>query len=154
MKPKKVDLTRLSTPNPLTFNSNLVDLMLEDNGAAFDEEFIANSKKQPFLKKKEKFDGNETVVTVGKYKFPFDQNDTIFDLSSACKDSLKAKGIKLKDIELKSKECKVCKVTVQDIKKIVQCDFCAQFGCQECIYKQFPFPVVEKDKEQLHGLIC
>lgn len=46
--------------------------MMEENEAAFDEEFIANSKKQPFLKKQDKFDGNKTEITVGKFKFPFD----------------------------------------------------------------------------------
>lgn len=127
---------------------------MDDNGAAFDEEFIANSKKQPFLKKKEKFDGNETVITVGKFKFLFDQNDSIFDLSQPCNDSLKAKGLKLKDIDLPTKDCKVCKTIMTDLKKVSQCDFCACFGCQECVHKQFPFPVKEKDKEFQFGAIC
>jgi hypothetical protein len=29
----------------------LVELMMDGNGAAFEEQFIMNSKKQPFLKK-------------------------------------------------------------------------------------------------------
>ena len=28
------------------------------------------------------------------------------------------------------------------------------FGCQECMYKQFPFPVAENDEERSYGLVC
>lgn len=64
----------------MQFNSNLVDLITGNDGAAFDSEFIANSKKQPFLKKQDKFDSNETTIKVGKRTFKFDQADAIFDL--------------------------------------------------------------------------
>lgn len=66
---------------------------------------------------------------VGKLKYPFNQNDSIFDLSEPCKQSLKSLGVKMKDFQTKTKECEVCKIAIQDVKKIVQCDFCALFGC-------------------------
>jgi hypothetical protein len=68
-------------------------------------------------------------------QFPFNQSEQIFELTGPSKDTLRAKGLKLKDIELKSKACKVCTKEVTDLKKIVQCEFCALFGCMTCIYK-------------------
>ena len=46
--------------------------MMDGNGAAFEEQFIANSKKQQFLKKQDRFDGKETVIKVGNLTFNFD----------------------------------------------------------------------------------
>ena len=115
---------------------------MDGNGAAFEEQFIMNSKKQPFLKKQDRFDGKETVIKVGNLTFNFDQGDEIFDLSAPCKESLKARGMKMKDVDIKNKHCQVCQHELVE-KKTAQCDFCALFGCTECVYKQFPFPVQE-----------
>lgn len=82
---------------------------MDSNGAAFEEQFIMNSKKLPFLKKQDRFDGKETVIKVGNLTFNFDQGDEIFDLSAPCKESLKARGLKMKDIDIKNKHCQVCK---------------------------------------------
>lgn len=83
--------------------------MMDGNGSAFDEQFILNSKKQPFLKKQDRFDGKETKIKVGNLTFNFDQGDEIFDLSAPCKESLKARGLKMKDVNIKNKNCSVCK---------------------------------------------
>jgi len=57
-------MTNLIHVTDFAFNNNLLELMLDDNTDAFDAEFINKSKKQPFLKKQDIFDGNQTIITV------------------------------------------------------------------------------------------
>ena len=64
----------------------------------------------------------------------------------------------MKDIEVSKDKCNCCSKPIKDIKKLTQCDFCACFGCGDCIYKQFPFPLINKSskeaEEQEYGMIC
>jgi len=101
----------------------------------------------------ERFDGNQTQIKVGEKMFNFAQGDEIFNLSQPTKDCLKARGLKIKDIDLKGKPCNVCKKEIEP-KKAQQCEFCAHFGCGECVYKQFPFPIENSDGSRAYGLIC
>ena len=76
--------------------------------------------------------------------------------------TLKAQGLsknnKIKPSHVTHVEqCSVCRKARAEFKgrKVAQCDFCASFGCIECIYKVFPFPQLDKqDKQQNFGVVC
>ena len=46
---------------------------------------------------------------MGDKTFNYAQGDEIFNLSQAAKESLKARGLKMKDVDVKGKPCNVCK---------------------------------------------
>lgn len=64
----------------------------------------------------------------------------------------------MKDIDVQQEKCNCCQKPIREIRKLQQCEFCASFGCSDCIYKQFPFPHINKNakdaEEQEFGLIC
>jgi len=55
------------------------------------------------------FDGNQTFINLGELgNYPFDMDDPIFELNSTCKKSMKYKGLKMKDINIKNTSCPIC----------------------------------------------
>ena len=41
------------------------------------------------------------------------------------------------------KKCQVCET--DNVKGWAQCEFCANWGCKTCVYKQYPFPIQQID---------
>ena len=104
-------------------------------------------KKVATVNKKHTFDSRQTVITVGpnNIRYPFDTEEYIFSLGDLNDDTLKAQGLKMKPSLMKSESCGVCRKAKSEFKgkKIAQCDFCATFGCIDCIFKVFPFPQLD-----------
>ena len=111
---------------------------------SFKEQFDKSRKKEVKLNKNHTFDSRQTVITVGpnNMRFPFDTGEHIFSLSDANQNCLKANGIKINFKNVQQENCGVCRKPKSDFKgkKIAQCEFCAIFGCIDCIYKMLPFP--------------
>ena len=111
------------------------------------------------MNKTHAFDSRQTVITVGpaKLRYPFTTEEYIFALSDLNRNSFRAQGIKLKPSLVTQEHCGVCRKPKAEFKgkKIAQCDFCATFGCVECISKTFPFPQLDPhDKQQNFGTVC
>ena len=103
------------------------------------------------------FDSQKAMITVGpkNKRFPFDTNEEIFDLSQPNQDCAKVLGVKIKDLDITQEKCQLCKISIKKLKKVVQCEFCAMFGCPDCIYKTLPFPKKDQDaSEHAQGLVC
>ena len=78
-------------------------------------------------------------------------------MSSPHPDCLKAANSgKIKPTLVKQEACGVCHKSKDKFKnKIMQCSFCATFGCSDCISKTFPFPQLDpEDHCQNFGTIC
>ena len=99
------------------------------------------------------------MVQVGpnNLRFAFDTEEQIYALSEANAATLKVQGKKLKPTSMKSSHCNICRKPKDAFKgkKVAQCDFCATFGCTECIFKTFPFPQIDQHEQvQNFGVIC
>ena len=129
------------TPS-IDINKSILELVKDKN--KFDSSFETSMKKKTIVSRKHAFDSKNSVIIVGdnNTKYPFDTEEPIYALSDINKKCLKAKGVQLNPTLIIKDDCYVCKKPKSDwkSKKVVQCDFCAKFGCQECIQKQFPFP--------------
>lgn len=51
-----------------------------------------------------------------------------------------------------SAECFICLKKIER-NKCIECQFCEKFGCNECVYKTFPFPKNNPDMTKW-GKIC
>ena len=89
-------------------------------------------------------------------------DDPIFELSAPSERARKLKKIKVKDLKVPPTVCSVCSLNFSEQgKKPTLCDFCSKYGCPDCVYKQYPFPVqgvVEGSEDGTEratsGLIC
>ena len=126
-----------------------MNLVNDEN--AFKEQFEheLKKKKNPVVSKKHQFDSRHTVITVGQegHRYPYSTEDFIFSLDDLNPDTLRAQGLIKKDkikpsLVTDVETCGVCRKPRADFKsrKVAQCEFCASFGCIDCIYKVFPFP--------------
>ena len=129
------------------------------NRSEFDSEFERNARNRVAVNKNHTFDSRQTVITVGpnNMRYPFDTEEAIFRLSSmndACYTT--QRNGKIKPTLVKQDACGVCRKPKDKFKnKIIQCHFCAMFGCSDCIGKLFPFPQLDpEDHTQNLGVIC
>ena len=149
---------RSSSRNSRNINQSIVDMVTDEK--SFQEQFEQSRKKEVKLTKKHTFDSRQTVITVGpdNLRFPFDTEEHIFTLRDANQNCLKANGIKTIKIQnVQQENCGVCRKPKSEFKnkKVAQCEFCAIFGCIDCIYKMLPFPQVDRqDRSQNFGLAC
>jgi hypothetical protein len=89
-------------------NDKLMSMLKADDNL-FEKQFISESKKLPMLQKDQKFDGSNTYINVGiKGNFPFDMDDSIFNLDRPCPGAARYKNIKMKDINMLVHQCEVC----------------------------------------------
>lgn len=76
----------------------------------------------------------------------YNRNDPILDLQEPHPYAQKANQKQ----EKKVASCYICEK--EQPKKSAQCQFCALWGCSNCISKMYPFPVIEKELKL--GVIC
>lgn len=123
-------------------NQSIIDMVKNED--TFKSTFDEAKKRQVTVNKSHTFDSRQTVVTVGpnNSRFPFDTEDPLFAMSDINVACLKAQGQKIKQSLVTAENCYVCRKPKADWpkKKAAQCEFCAQFGCIECINQTFPFP--------------
>lgn len=93
------------------------------------------------------FDGYTRIrIPQTGLKVDYHEKDPIFDLSEPhC-----LVDPKIKKPQRPIEKCFCCRQ--EKPKKVLQCEFCALWGCQTCISKTLPFPMVEDEVK--HGLIC
>lgn len=131
--------------------------MVKDKDA-FNSQFDQTVKTPLTVNRNHVFDSRQTVITVGpnNYRFPFDTEELIFALDDVNPKSLKAQAIKFKPTLMEADSCSVCRRPKDEFKKkIAQCDFCALFGCADCVNKVFPFPQLDReDGTQNFGVVC
>lgn len=141
------------------FNHNMTDLVKDLNKDAFTEAFNNEAKVKP-IQRDQVFDSQKSEIRVGpdNLKFDFDMQDPIFELCQINKNCLKRQGKKIKDAQIAAKMCYACRKPLpSDLKKVGQCEFCANFGHSDCVNtKMYPFPQTDElvKGEQESGQIC
>jgi len=149
-------------------NEDQFDLMfmegLRESEANFQDKILSSDKQKDFINTKQQ-------IAVGNRQFEFTQYDSIFNLThspflaelslplDADESSFKKRLQTLYPEKLPS--CFCCGkdvfggITGSKKVKIDACHFCTKWGCDDCVYKTYPFPQTSSGSSEPHrGRIC